>query len=388
MDFKVHFLDNQSDFDRVMERLAKEHWIGFDTEFVGEKYYIPVLGLAQVVAEEGIYLIDTLKIKDLRKFLSLIEDPAILKITHAGDNDYRLLYTLFGTVPSNTFDTQIAAGFVGYNYPAGFGKIVEKELRVNLAKSHTVADWEARPIDPKALEYAIEDVKYLPSLHEKLTNKLRKHNRESWAREENRKWENRSFYEVDPNKELLANDLVHQVDFREKVFLMRLYRWRIERAMSSNIPKETVLQSRHISTVVRATKGGPNAFKSNRTMPEGVWKKHLETWQELWKTPASDEEKAVLEAIPKPLPEDPEREWTMELLYHFVKKQCLEHEISAALLLPKGDFNRLKAGSDDFDHDLLHGWRAELMGAELVNWMKKGGRVRVRWGDGECHLSM
>lgn len=388
MDLKVHFLDNQSDFDRVMGRLAQEHWIGFDTEFVGEKYYIPVLGLAQVVAEEGIYLIDTLKIKDLRKFLSLIEDPAILKITHAGDNDYRLLYTLFGTVPSNTFDTQIAAGFVGYNYPAGFGKIVEKELRVNLAKSHTVADWEARPIDPKALEYAIEDVKYLPALHEKLTNKLRKHNRESWAREENRKWENRSFYEVDPNKELMANDLVHQVDFREKVFLMRLYRWRIERAMSSNIPKETVLQSRHISTVMRATKGGPNAFKSNRTMPEGVWKKHLETWQELWKAPATDAEKEVLNAIPKPLPEDQEREWTMELLYHFVKKQCLEHEISAALLLPKGDFNRLKAGSDDFDHDLLHGWRAELMGAELVSWMKKGGRVQVRWGDGECHLSM
>ncbi|MCC7465769.1 MAG: ribonuclease D [Saprospiraceae bacterium] len=388
MDLKVHFLDNQGEFDRIMGQLAQAHWIGFDTEFVGEKYYVPVLGLAQVVSEDGIYLIDTLKIKDLSKFLAIIEDPAILKITHAGDNDYRLLFTLFGTVPSNTFDTQIAAGFVGYNYPAGFGKIVEKELRVSLAKSHTVADWEARPIDPKALEYAIEDVKYLPALHEKLTNKLRKHNRESWAREENRKWEVRSFYEVDPNKELLANDLVHQVDFREKVFLMRLYRWRIERAMSSNIPKETVLQSRHISTVMRATKGGPNAFKSNRTMPEGVWKKYLETWQELWKAPATDAEKEVLNAIPKPLPEDPEREWTMELLYHFVKKQCLEHEISAALLLPKGDFNRLKAGSDDFDHDLLHGWRAELMGAELVSWMKKGGRIKVRWGDGECHLSM
>ncbi|MBN8679571.1 MAG: hypothetical protein J0M29_15180 [Chitinophagales bacterium] len=388
MNQKVQFLDNQADFDRVMEQLAREPWIGFDTEFVGEKYFIPVLGLVQVVAEGVIYLIDTLKIKQLQSFLAIVEDPAVLKITHAGDNDYRLLFTLFGTVPSNTFDTQIAAGFVGYNYPAGFGKIVEKELRINLAKSHTVADWEARPIDPKALEYAIEDVKYLPALYERLTNKLRRHKRELWAREENRKWEDRSFYEVDPHKELMANDLVHQVDFREKVFLMRLYRWRIERAMSSNIPKETVLQSRYISTVLRSTKGGPNAFKSNRTMHEGVWKKHLETWQELWKAPVTDAEKAVLEAIPKPLPEDPEREWTMELLYHFVKKQCLEHEISAALLLPKGDFNRLKAGSDDFDHDLLHGWRAELMGAELVNWMKKGGKVTVRWGDGECHLSM
>ena len=388
MNLPVHFLDNQTDFDRVMEALATAHWIGFDTEFVGEKYYIPVLGLVQVVAEEDIYLIDSLRIKDLSKFLSIISDPAILKITHAGDNDYRLLYTLFGTVPSNTFDTQIAAGFVGYNYPAGFGKIVERELRITLAKSHTVADWEARPIDPKALTYAIEDVKYLPALHDKLTQKLRKHQRETWAREENRKWESESFYVVDPHKELFSNDLVHQIDFREKVFLMRLYRWRIERAMSINIPRETVLQSRHISTVLRATKGGPNAFKSNRTMHEGIWKKYLEVWQELWKAPATEEERAILDSIPRPLPEDPEREWTMELLYHFMKKQCIEHEISAALLLPKGDFNRLKAGSDDFDHALLRGWRAELMGTELVAWMSKGDKITVEWRDGACLLSM
>lgn len=388
MSLPVHFLDQQTAFDRVMDALATAHWIGFDTEFVGEKYYTPVLGLLQVVCEEAIYLVDTLKVKDLRKFLDIISDPAILKITHAGDNDYRLLFLLFDTVPSNTFDTQIAAGFVGYNYPAGFGKIVEKELRITLAKSHTVADWEARPIDPKALDYAIEDVKYLPALHERLTRKLQKHHRELWAREENRKWEQREFYVADPHKELMANDLVHQLDFREKVFLMRLYRWRIERAQTLNIPKESALQSRYISTVVRSTKSGPNAFKSNRTMPENLWKKHFDTWQELWKTPATLDEKAVLEGIQKPLPEDPEREWTMELLYHFVKKQCLEHEISAALLFPKGDFNRLKAGSDDFDHDLLQGWRAELMGAELVEWMRKGGKVDLEWKDGACHLVM
>ncbi|MFN0036423.1 MAG: ribonuclease D [Saprospiraceae bacterium] len=388
MNLPVHFLETQTDFDRVMDALASAHWIGFDTEFVGEKYYIPVLGLIQVVAEDDIFLIDSLRVKDLRKFLDIVADPAILKITHAGDNDYRLLYTLFGTVPSNTFDTQIAAGFVGYNYPAGFGKIVERELRVTLTKSHTVADWEARPIDPKALDYAIEDVKYLPALHEKLTKKLRKHNREPWAREENRKWESPGFYVVDLHKELFANDLVHQVDFREKVFLMRLYRWRVERAMTLNIPRETVMQSRHISTVLRATKGGPNAFKSNRTMSEGIWKRNLDAWQVLWKEPVTDAERAILDSIPRPLPEDPEREWTMELLYHFMKKQCLEHEISAALLFPKGDFNRLKAGSADFDHGLLHGWRAELMGAELVEWMKKGGKVEMQWGEGECRLRM
>lgn len=388
MNHRIHLLEKQSDFDRVMDGLDAASWIGFDTEFVGEKTYVPVLCLIQVVSDNDIYLVDTLRIRQLHKFLALVEDPRILKITHAGDNDYRLLNTLYGTVPQNTFDTQIAAGFVGYNYPAGFAKIVERELRVSLAKSHTVADWEARPLDPKALDYAVEDVKYLPALHERLTRKLARHSRESWAREENRKWETPDFYATNPNKELLANDFVHQLDFREKVFLMRLYRWRVERAQELNIPREQVLQSRFVSTILRATKDGPGAFRANRTLPENVWKKHIEVWQELWRRKADDAEKEFLESLPKPAPENPEREWTMELLYHFVKKQCLEHEISAALLLPKGDFNRLKAGSDDFDSELLGGWRAELLGAELVDWLKKGRKIKVEWEKGSCKLVM
>ena len=388
MNYRVHFLEKQDEFDKIVRDLSAAPWIGFDTEFVGEKSYIPVLCLIQIVAGEDIYLVDTLRIRNLENFLSMLSDPAVLKITHAGDNDYRLLNTLYGAVPQNTFDTQIAAGFVGYNYPAGFAKIVERELKVTLAKGHTVADWEARPLDKKAVEYAIEDVKYLPALHEKLTRRLQKHNREAWAREENRKWETAAWYEVDPNKELLANDFVHQLDFREKIFLMRLYRWRVQRAMELNVPKENALQSRHISTVLRAIKNGPNAFRANRTLPENVWKKNYDAWEILWKTKATDEEKTFLDSLPRPVAEDPEREWTMELLYHFVKKQCLEHEISAALLLPKGDFNRLKAGSDDFDHSLLTGWRAQLLGEELVNWLVSGKKIKVSWEKGICKLTM
>ncbi|MEY4204655.1 MAG: hypothetical protein RL013_2359 [Bacteroidota bacterium] len=388
MNQQVHFLETQDIFEKVMAEIASHPWIGFDTEFVGEKYYIPVLGLLQIIAGNDIYLVDTIKIRNLDAFLRIVSDPEVLKITHAGDNDYRLLFTLFGVTPRNTFDTQIAAGFVGYNYPSGFGKIVEKELRVTLAKSHTVADWEARPLDPKAVEYAIEDVKYLPALHEQLTRKLKRHHRESWAREENRKWEVPSFYAVDPDRELFSNDLVHQLDAREKVFLMRLYRWRIKTASELNIPRETVLQSRYISTIVRATKGGANSFKANRTMHENVWKKHLDTWQQLWKEPATPDERSILDGLVRPAQEDPEREWTMELLYHFVKKQCLEHEISAALLLPRGDFNRLKSGSEDFDHSLLEGWRAELLGDGLVQWLREGGPVSVHWNDRECLLKM
>ena len=387
MNYHVHFLDQQSEFDKTMKSIAGAAWIGFDTEFVGEKTYIPILCLIQIVTEQDIYLVDTLRITNLQTFLDIVSDPDVLKITHAGDNDYRLLHTLYGTVPQNTFDTQIAAGFVGYNYPAGFGKIVERELRVTLAKSHTVANWEARPLDPKALDYAVEDVKYLPALHSKLMHKLRAMKRENWAREENRNWESADCYFVDPYKEVLANDYIHQLDFKLKVFLIRIYQWRREKAGTINVPKETVLQSRHVTTVLRATKGGPPAFKANRTMPEGIWRKYLPEWQELLKEKPSQEERDWLSALPAPAPDDPDRNWSMELLYHFVKHQCLEHEISAALLLPKGEFNKLKSGGD-FDKSLLTGWRAELLGESLVRWLHQKSTITVNWQKDACLLKM
>jgi ribonuclease D len=387
MELPVRYLDRQADFDAVMEQLASHTWIGFDTEFVGERTFVPILCLLQIVSEEGIYLIDTLKIKHLEPFLGLVVNPDILKITHAGDNDYRLLYTLFGTVPANTFDTQIAAGFVGYNYPAGFGRIVEKELRVSISKSHTVADWEARPLDAKALNYAVEDVKFLPQLHAKLSHKLNKGQRTAWAKEENLKWEVESFYSVDPYKEALSSDFIHQLDRREQVFLMRIYAWRRSRAAQLNVPKEQVVQSRHISTILRAIKDGQGAVRANRTLPEGPWKRYQNDWRQLWETTPSRDELDLLKNMPKPPIENPEAEWNYELLYHLVKRQCLECEISSALLLPRGDFNKLKNNDPDFDQSLLSGWRSTLLGPQLTYWLKHGPDLHLSWNDSALMIS-
>ncbi len=388
MKFNVKFIDRQPDFDAAMDNLASAEWIGFDTEFVGEKTYIPVLCLIQVVAGDDIFLIDTLRIKDLGKLLTIIENPEVLKITHAGDNDYRLLNILFGTVPVNTFDTQIAAGFTGYNYPAGFSKICERELRITLAKSHTTADWEARPIDPRALDYAVEDVKFLPELHRKLTNKLRKLNRESWSREENRKWETPDFYRADPYREAFGGEFIYQLDSRDQIFLMRLYIWRREKAAEMNVPREVVLQNKHISSVVKAIRHGLGGFKSNRTLTENVWKKHVSDWENLFKTPPSPFEKEILSALPDSVPDDPDRDWMHDFLYLMVKKRCNENEISAALLLPKGDFNKLRSAPANFDQSLLDGWRAELLGEELTNWLKTLRPIAVNWKNGVCQISM
>ena len=80
MSIPVRYLDNQRDFDIETAPLKEAKWIGFDTEFVGEKSFIPVLCLLQIVWEHGILLVDTLRINDLSSFLNIVADPGILKI--------------------------------------------------------------------------------------------------------------------------------------------------------------------------------------------------------------------------------------------------------------------------------------------------------------------
>ena len=90
----------------------------------------------------------------------------------------------------------------------------------------------------------------------------------------------------------------------------------------------------------------------------------------------------MINSLPAPPSDDPEREWHYELIYHFVKKRSLEQEISAALLFPRGEFNKLKNGHPDFDMMMLNGWRAGILGPQLVEWMKKGDPVQLVWENG------
>ena len=211
-------IETESDLVQFYETNKVAKWLGFDSEFVGEKRFFTQLCLIQVSSDFGNYLIDPILIKDLTPFLKLVEDPNIIKITHAGENDYRLLHIGYDIQPRNIFDTQIAAGFVGYKYPISFRKLVESELNVPLSKAYAVTDWESRPMEKRQLKYAINDVLPLYDLWQLLTNKLNDLGRLSWAEEEFKKLEKADFYEKDPHHEALNSNLMRSLRRRDKVF--------------------------------------------------------------------------------------------------------------------------------------------------------------------------
>lgn len=359
-------IESQEDLDLFYRQNQGIEWLCFDTEFVGEKRYVTSLCLLQAATVHGNYLIDPFVVKDLSPFLEFIENEQIIKITHAGDNDYRLLNTLFDTIPKNIFDTQVAAAFAGYRYPISFRKLVEVELRINLNKSYAVTDWEARPFTPKQLDYALEDVLHLHDLWGILEEKLERNGRLDWARQEFRRMESPDYYAKDPNHEALNSDLMKSINKREQIFLLRLLDWRRRTAEEKNYSKEMILPGKLISQIVRGMSSGRDALIRNRRLPEKMIRQYVDLFEKLYKEPATEKEKNVLKQLPVDEIEDPYDEMLQETLYLLIKYKCLQNGVSPTLALPRAAIKKVRNGDEGLEESLRNGWRKELFGEALV----------------------
>lgn len=371
------FFDNNCDVE----------WLAVDTEFIGEKRFEVLLCLIQVASPKGYYLIDPLVISDLSLFLQLLEDERILKITHAGENDYRLLNNLFGTVPKNIFDIQLAGGFVGHGYPASYGKLVEKELNVLLDKGYAATDWEARPLKKKQLEYALTDVVHLYELYQKMSDRLLVSNRLSWLKSESTRWETPQYYERDPHREALMNTMMQSLRIPKQIFLLRLYEWRRQEAQRLNHSKDMILPSKFIAPILRGIESGKHALLDSRIIPDRLVTQHWDTFQKLYQKKATDEELEILKRLPPLSKEDPKKEVSMDLLHGLVKYKCMESGIAPSLVLNKSDLTYAKAGEDIFSND-RNDWRRDFLGEAMLKWLNERRELDVVIRNNEVVLKM
>ncbi len=385
---KIVSIEKEEDLEKFYLENKDVEWIGFDTEFVGEKRYYTLLCLIQIATENGFYLIDPLKIKDLTPLLKMIEDPAILKITHAGENDYRLFNSYFGVLPKNVFDTQVAAGFIGYKYPISFSQLVEKETKIHLKKGYTVSDWESRPINKKQMEYALNDVIYLEQLWKSLTNKLEKLNRTEWVVEEFQKMELAETYYFDPNKEALNNSIILGLNLKEQVFLIRLYTWRRLEAERKNYSKEMILPAKFIAAFVRNMKSGKASLLNHRRVPDRIIEKNWNAFEALYHEKPKEEELELLNKIPPSPQENPSHEALMEIMYLIIKYKCYKKNIAPDLVVNRTDFKKMKADFQYFDEKLAAGWRNEMVGEQMVHWLRNRENLEISMHNGQFTMKV
>lgn len=74
----------------------------------------------------------------------------------------------------------MAATLLGHTQQIGYGPLVHSLCGVNLKKSDSFTDWSRRPLSTSQLEYAADDVIYLPKMYRIMVEKLEAKGRLHW----------------------------------------------------------------------------------------------------------------------------------------------------------------------------------------------------------------
>jgi len=219
----------------LCRRLQPAETIAYDTEFISEGKYQPELCLVQIAAEGLLALIDPLSVPNLTPLWKLFCDGKREIIVHACRSEMEFCHRSIGRMPPQLFDVQVAAGFIGNEYPLGFTSLLRQFLHVSLRKTETRTAWNQRPLTPLQIEYALDDVRYLEALRRVIKTQLAEQNRLNWYYEEIEqiKLQLKTRFET-PQWQALPK--ISSLPPRELAILRELWLWRDEWAKQRNIP--------------------------------------------------------------------------------------------------------------------------------------------------------
>ncbi|MCF8236618.1 MAG: hypothetical protein K9I85_00540 [Saprospiraceae bacterium] len=364
-DLPVHFVDQPDQLAALWKRLDQLEWFGFDTEFIGERRDIPLICLIQVITEEAIYLIDPLHVDGWEQLGTYIASERILKLTHAGENDYRLLYQLLNVLPKNIFDLQVAVSFLGIRYPSSLTNILSEVLDQSTSKGFTIADWTIRPLPSKMQRYAVEDVKFLWILYEKVRTDLEQRGRYSWVRDEMAAWENADFYTPDPLKKLLHQRAIAGFQEQEKVFMLRIALWRIEEANTSGHKEEEILSNKQIVEIARAIHSGAEALFRSRILPKSFIRNHVDQLMAWYQEAATAKELSLVYQYTPKDAVDPINEAHAMLIYQVLQIYCMEESMAVDMVMSPTELKRYRMFSDYQSPVFDTGWRSEFLPASV-----------------------
>ena len=259
-------VDNKTDLERTVSRLREHGSFGLDMEFQRERTFRPRLQLVQVSTPDESLLIDPLAFEELDSLWDVVEDPSIEKIVHAGSQDMEIVFARSGKLPHNIFDTQIAAALLGLGDQIGYANLISRMLHRRLKKGETVTDWSIRPLSNAQVEYALDDVRYLHEIREKLWAKLASMGRETWLREETEHYEERRTYERDPQTLWARISRMRSLDPKGLSILRELAIWREEEAQRRDEPRGRIVADETLVEIARRGPKKPEDLKPLRTL--------------------------------------------------------------------------------------------------------------------------
>jgi ribonuclease D len=379
-DFETISTDSQ--FRELVDRLADQPFVAFDTEFVSEHTYRSQLCLLQVAAPGVLAVVDTLAVREIEPFWRLLAEPGRKTIVHAGREEMGFILHGIGDRPADLFDVQVAAGLVDHDYPAGYAAIVRRFLGVQASKGETRTDWRKRPLSEAQLAYAVDDVRHLEVLWTKLEGKLATLGRTGWMAEEMASWQD-DVEESFVRKRWRRVAGLSGLSRREMAIARELWFWRDAVAAERDMPPKRVLRDDLLVEICKRKTADERQIAAVRGMQRSDLRyimKGLVTAVERG-LDCSEEELPGSERHRTPPAQ-------LAMLGQFmataVAGVCRQMQLAPALVGTSSDMRDLlawKLGYGDPDRRplLAAGWRTEVVG-DLVDDLLAG-RASLRIGD-------
>jgi ribonuclease D len=362
------YITNQESLHSLCEQVSKHRRVAFDTEFVAEDSYRPELCLLQVATSEGVAIVDPYRVEDLTPFWSSLVAANHRVVVHAGREELLFCFRSVKRLIPNLFDVQLAAAFLGHEYPASYGNIVHRYTGKSLDKEETRSDWRKRPLSNQQLQYAAQDVKDLLRLEEEMASELDASKRTSWYEEEIRTWqEDLETYENSDNWHRISG--IQALSGSSLAIIKALWTWREQRAREKDMPPRKVLRDDLMIELARRGNGDARRMATLR----GMEHRHV---KQLIPELVDVIEQAQNDPIP-PWPKKSRlgRGQPPAMLTQFLAAAlayiCRTKKISPAVVATSDDLRdfvkyRLEGHEKDWSPpSLITGWRAEIVGREL-----------------------
>ncbi|MDQ2728527.1 MAG: HRDC domain-containing protein [Actinomycetota bacterium] len=349
----------------VIDRLGSADRYALDTEFHRERTYWPKVALVQVAwaadseGPAGVALIDPQAV-DISPLAEVLAGPGTM-VAHAADQDLEVLDLVCGRGPSRLFDTQVAAGFVGWA-SASLASLSVGYLDIEVAKGDRLTDWSRRPLTESQLAYAAADVDHLLELADALVSDLETRERRAWAEEECEGLRLRSHSTPDPAKAWWKLRDSRKLQGSARGVAQAVAAWRDERARELDQPLRSVLPDLALQSIAQSAPTTPAALERCR----GLDGRHMRPVVVDGVLAAVAHGKTLRgdQLVVPPTDEVPrEMRPAVALAAAWVAQLGRERHLDAALLATRWDIGTFLRG--DPASRLNSGWRAKMAGEPL-----------------------
>lgn len=342
--------------DQFVGEVSSAAAYALDTEFHSEGSYYPKLALIQLAVPAQVVVVDATRV-DLGRLAPLFAGSGVA-VCHAGGQDFEIIHRACGARPSKIFDTQAAAGFLGFRSPS-LTTLVTELLDRRMDKGPQMSDWFARPLSADQIAYAEADVAHLLELRAVIEARLADAGRLEWAVEE---CERLARPRV-PDDAIVWWRLKGGARLKAAARgpAQELAAWRERAARAADRPASRILPDEVlISLAERPPRSAGDLPKSRLFDPR---KLPAETVRELIAAAARG---AALTPADIRLPPDrlpPHLQGLTGLIAAWVNQRARDLSIDPALLAPGRDIEAFL--QNDPDVRLRQGWRAETIGADV-----------------------